>query len=107
MRVFSPLASKVLDAPCADVLRSLADETRLGVMRLLLDGPQAAGALCAALGIDPTLLSHHLRVLRERGLIERERQGRRLLYRVAPAVLRKRRGNLLDFGCCSIKFEAR
>lgn len=105
MRTIQPLSSLALGASCADIMKSLSDETRLRVVQLLLEGPKVAGALGELLGVDATLLSHHLRVLRETGLIERERQGRQLVYRVAASVLRRRRGNTLDFGCCTLKFE--
>jgi DNA-binding transcriptional ArsR family regulator len=52
---------------------ALADPTRRGVVDLLRRGPHRAGELSDALATSPPALSRHLRVLRECGLIEEER----------------------------------
>jgi ArsR family transcriptional regulator len=36
------------------------------------------------LGMAPNLLSYHMRILREAGLVSGSRQGRRVDYRIAP-----------------------
>ena len=53
---------------CALQLKVLADETRLEVVRQLMKGPQHVGDLNRSLGLEQSLLSHHLRVLRDAGL---------------------------------------
>ncbi len=58
----------------------------------------------AHLSIEKTLLSHHLRVLRETGIIERERSGKEIFYRLNPDVRSRRRDGGLDFGCCQLNF---
>lgn len=45
--------------------------------------------LSPALGMAPNLLSYHLRVLREAGLVEGTRRGRRVEYRVRSVALRE------------------
>ena len=72
---------------CADLLKVLADQTRLAVVEQLLDGPRHVGEINAALRLDPSLLSHHLRVLREAGLIGSQRRGTWIYYWVNPAAL--------------------
>jgi ArsR family transcriptional regulator, nickel/cobalt-responsive transcriptional repressor len=54
---------------CADIMRALADHTRLEVVKLLLDGPLHVHELNADLQVEPTLFSHHLRVLRNAGIV--------------------------------------
>ena len=66
---------------CAVVLKTLADDTRLAVVRQLMSGPRHAGDLGAEVGVEQTLLSHHLRVLREGGIVLAERR-RSVLYRL-------------------------
>lgn len=88
------------------MLRVLADETRLGVVRELFAGPCHVHELMALLDIDQSLLSHHLRTLRDCGLVESERDGKAVLYRLSPSVEPKRRGCGLDLGCCRISFDA-
>jgi ArsR family transcriptional regulator, nickel/cobalt-responsive transcriptional repressor len=90
---------------CAEVLRVLADDTRLHVVRLLLDGPRHVGQMNELIGIDQSLLSHHLRVMREAGLIVSSRDGKAVLYRLSPALEARRRGRLVDFGCCRLSFD--
>lgn len=90
---------------CASRLKVLADGTRLQVMRLLLEGPQHAGDLQRQLDIDQSLLSHHLRVLREAGLVVAERDGKAVLYEVAPKVTLKKDGDAIHLGCCVLSFE--
>ena len=47
--------------------------------------------------MSPTLLSHHLKVLREAGLITRERRGRWIDYSVDPEALAGLAGTLNGF----------
>ncbi len=52
-------------------------------------------------------ISHHLRILREAGLVEGIRDGKRVCYRIAQRVKGALRGpprSALDFGCCRISF---
>ncbi len=85
---------------CAQRLKVLSDPTRLAVVRRLMDGPQSVGELNEPLGVEPTLLSHHLRVLREAGLVESRRVGKSVLYQLGPENARRRRA--LDLGCCEL-----
>ncbi len=90
---------------CADRLKALADETRLAVVRhLMQEGECHVGEIQNALGIEQSLLSHHLRSLREAGIVESARDGKSVLYRLAPA-LERRRDGIVDLGCCHISFE--
>ena len=89
---------------CASQLKVLADETRLHVMRELMRDAQNVTQLNTALGIDQSLLSHHLAVLRRAGLVECERDGKAVLYRLAAHV-RLEAGDTLNLGCCALKFE--
>jgi ArsR family transcriptional regulator, arsenate/arsenite/antimonite-responsive transcriptional repressor len=71
------------------VLKAVADPTRLEILDRL-----AATASCCpcdlqpALAIAPNLLSHHLKVLREAGLITGTQRGRRIDYQLRPDGLR-------------------
>lgn len=107
MSRWTSVMSNTLGASCAEVMRTLADETRLKVVELLFVRAQNVTDLNAALKIDATLLSHHLRVLREMGLVETERNGRFLIYRLSPRIRSARRGQELDFGCCTLRFSGK
>jgi ArsR family transcriptional regulator len=100
----SPTAKDPADL-CASRLKLLADPTRLQVVRLLLEEAQHAGTLMRRLDIEQSLLSHHLRVLREAGLVVGERDGKAVLYRVASDVVTRQGGEAIDLGCCVLSFD--
>ncbi|HEX9123924.1 MAG TPA: metalloregulator ArsR/SmtB family transcription factor [Actinomycetota bacterium] len=63
---------------------ALADPARLAILSELHRGTTCGCELAPKLGMAPNLLSYHLRILREVGLVERSRRGRRIEYRVRP-----------------------
>jgi ArsR family transcriptional regulator len=63
---------------------ALGDPVRLAILRELENGPACGCDLAPELGIAPNLLSYHLQVLRDAGLLERTRHGRRTEYRIRP-----------------------
>ncbi len=66
------------------LLRALADPTRLRIVTLLGAGPRCVCSLQEEVDVAGNLLSHHLRVLREAGLVEGSRRGRWIDYRLRP-----------------------
>ena len=103
LRVVDPISGEATS--CASLLKVLADETRLAVVERLLAGPKHVGEINASLGVEQSLLSHHLRVLRDAGLVNATRDGKQVLYCLAPHVRGTRRGNAIDLGCCFISFD--
>jgi len=98
-----------LDVPedeCARVLRVLAEPTRLEVVRRLLDGPKNVGEINRSLELEQSLLSHHLRVLRDAGLVKSHREGRAVVYRLSSELESRRRGRAVDLGCCRLTFDS-
>ncbi len=93
------------DSSCASVLKVLADDTRLAIVNRLLDGPLTVTDINESLGVEPTLLSHHLKALREANLVTRTRQGRYAVYSLTPELLARRRGRAIDLGCCKLSFS--
>ena len=93
------------EVPCASVLKVLADETRLAVIEQLLSGPMHVGQINESLGVERTLLSHHLRVLRDAKLVTSERDGKHVLYSLATSIQGRRRGRAINLGCCLISFD--
>ncbi|MFD0971419.1 ArsR/SmtB family transcription factor [Plantactinospora endophytica] len=63
-----------------DMLRMLADGTRLRLMWLLSDGEHDVTSLVAAVGAARPAVSQHLAKLRLAGLVTIRRDGRRALY---------------------------
>lgn len=90
---------------CVRKLKILADTTRLGVLETLMEGPKHVKELNAVLGLEQSLLSHHLKVLRDEGFVEATRDGKAVLYSLAPAVQRTNAGTAIDLGCCLLSFD--
>jgi DNA-binding transcriptional ArsR family regulator len=92
---------------CASVLKALADETRLRILESLLAGEKWVSELVRELGCSQPHVSHHLRILRESGLVEGLREGKQVCYRISPIIKRalaNRQGKALNFGCCELRF---
>lgn len=69
----------------AAMLKALADPNRLRTFDILMQGDSCNCELNEKLGLPPNLLSHHLRVLREAGLVRSRRDavdGRWIYYAV-------------------------
>lgn len=67
------------------VFSALSDSIRLQVMDQLTEGQKCVCELQETIEVALNLLSYHLRVLREAGLIEASKRGRWVDYRLAPA----------------------
>ncbi len=74
----------------AGVLKALADPVRLRLLDYLAGADGGIACAChlpAALGITQPTLSHHMRTLRDAGLVDRDRRGRWVHYTVRPEAL--------------------
>ncbi len=89
---------------CVSKLKVLADDTRFSVLELLMDREMQVGEMNAILGLEQSLLSHHLQVLRQAELVVRERNRKAFLYRLAPSV-KVTAGKALNLGCCVLWFN--
>jgi DNA-binding transcriptional ArsR family regulator len=69
------------------VFKALADPTRRRVLELLKNGPLPAGEISAQFDVAQPTMSAHLAILREADLVEAEKQGRMILYRLKISVL--------------------
>ena len=67
----------------ADTLRTLANPHRLDILHRLAEEPSEVGRLADQLGLSQPNISQHLAVLRGSGLVEAERNGREVRYRLA------------------------
>jgi DNA-binding transcriptional ArsR family regulator len=57
------------------ILKALSDETRFGIVKLLLSRDLCVGALAHHLRISEAAVSQHLKLLREAGLVKGEKRG--------------------------------
>lgn len=86
-----PLLEGPLDAVDAEglaaALKVLADPARLRLLSLIQSQPDHEACVChltEPLGLTQPTVSHHLRVLRQAGLVEREQRGSWAFFRVVP-----------------------
>jgi DNA-binding transcriptional ArsR family regulator len=91
---------------CVTALRALGEETRVRIVSLLMERPREVGDIAETLGVSQYNVSKHLRVLREAGLLEVEKDGRLRKYALPEAIKRQAaEGRVLDLGCCRFQFE--
>jgi ArsR family transcriptional regulator len=89
-----PLLAEPLSADdaghLATALKALADPARLRLLSLIQTQPGSEACVCnltEPLELSQGTVSHHLRVLREAGLVERDQRGSWAYYRVVPDAL--------------------
>lgn len=69
------------------VFKALADPTRRKVLQLLQRGPMTAGELSDHFDVSKPTMSAHFAVLAGAGLVQAEKQGRSITYRLRMSVL--------------------
>lgn len=67
----------------AEVLKTLASPRRLEIIHRLAEGPREVGRLAEELGVSQPNVSQHLAVMRAAGIVEAERDGREVRYRLS------------------------
>lgn len=92
------------------VFEALADEKRLAIVELLADGEKCVCDVSESLGISNALASHHLKKLREAGVVTTSRKGSWLYCRLEEGLLMKvaeeferlaQRGAVVSAACCA------
>ena len=61
----------------------MGDETRFAILQRLAAGELSVGEIAKAVGRDQPLVSHHLRTLKECGIVSRTANGRRAMYGIS------------------------
>ncbi len=84
--VQAPHADTAPTASAARVFNALADGTRLKIIKLLSKREHSVDELVQLLGVAQSTTSHHLRVLKEAGLIRGEKRGRNIHYSLAQSL---------------------
>lgn len=87
----TPIAAEAIsqdDAECvAPLLKALADPVRLRLLSLVMAGEGGEACVCdllPAFELSQPTISHHLKVLHEAGLLDREKRGVWVWYRARP-----------------------
>src|SRR6201996_4538980 len=69
------------------VFKALSDPTRRTVLQLLRGRPMTAGELAAHFAVSKPTMSAHFAILREADLIDGEKEGKTIVYRLKLSVL--------------------
>lgn len=84
----------------AECLRTIAHPHRLRMIQLLVNDRYTVGQLAESCGITSPAASGHLRLLRDRGFLDLDREGRAVYYRIAEPQLMSILGCIEGrFGC--------
>ena len=81
-RPWNAYGEVVDDASVVELCKALGDDIRWRVVAELRGGTVCACDLSERLGVAPSLMSHHLSVLRNAGIVTSERNGRRVDYQL-------------------------
>lgn len=77
-----------------DFLKIVAEENRVRILCMLKDEPKCVCEIWPALGLPQNLISHHLGVLKEAGLVKPNKQGLKVFYELNDKNLNKQLANL-------------
>jgi DNA-binding transcriptional ArsR family regulator len=92
---------------CTDILKALADRSRMRIVKCLLTKEHSVNDLAEELDLSQYNVSKHLRVLKQAGIVDVHPDGTRREYSIVPAFRErlKKEGHVLDFGCCAFRFD--
>jgi DNA-binding transcriptional ArsR family regulator len=79
-----------------DVFQALAHPLRREVLRKLRDGPMSAGELAEGFSVSKPTMSRHFATLKEAGLVQTERLGTTIRYRLNVSVAEEAMSLLLN-----------
>ena len=66
----------------ARFLRCIGEPTRLGILKLLVEGEKCVGELASFLNKDQSLISHHLRALKECSIVKERQEAQKVYYKL-------------------------
>ena len=93
---------------CARVLKAVADETRLLILKSLFKGEKCGTEIALELDLAQPHIAHHLGILKNANLVESCRDGQKVCYRLHPVVHESLKHNnemTIDLGCCKMSFK--
>ncbi len=80
---FSPELMREIDQLHAHICAGLADPKRIALLYLLREGPKTVNQIAEGLNLPQATVSRHLKVLRERDMVNARRGGMNVYYSVA------------------------
>lgn len=94
-----PRTKTTLIDPDVQLLQALGHPTRLAIVRELTGTAEVCACdFASCCDVSQPTISHHLRILREAGVIEAERQGTSIWYRLVPSAAERLRSLAGELG---------
>lgn len=81
------MASKFLQS--SKFFKAISEESRIKILFFLRDGEKCVCELLQKLGIPQNLTSHHLKVLKDLGLLDSRKDGLKVYYKINKSNLDK------------------
>jgi DNA-binding transcriptional ArsR family regulator len=93
---------------CAELLKVIADPSRLQIVEALFDGPCTVGEVANRLDSTIKNVSHHLNVMRAANILTATREGRFIKYGLHPDIAAMGKGvaRAINLGCCTFQLPA-
>lgn len=81
----------------AKFLGIVSEPNRLNILRILRNKELSVGDIWQYLDLPQNLVSHHLKVLKDFGLLKSEKQGKSVLYSLNKEILKRYKSLLVKF----------
>jgi DNA-binding transcriptional ArsR family regulator len=85
--VLTPALDEHTAAHVAELFRTFSDTSRVRILSVLTESEMNVGTLASLVNISESAISHHLRSLRQLGVVQTRRDGKEIYYRVEDAHL--------------------
>ena len=92
------LGNRLISYLVNKMYHALAHPARRRILKLLGSGPMAAGEIAERFEVSKPTMSGHFNVLKDAGLIQAERDGTTIRYRLNVSVLEEAAAAILDLG---------
>lgn len=87
----------------AETFQLISDPTRLKILYLLCHAEECVNNIAVAVGMSAPAVSHHLKILKEAGLLSSCRQGKEIYYKLAEseeaALVHRSVDDIFDINC--------
>jgi DNA-binding transcriptional ArsR family regulator len=76
-----------IDEDQARFLRCIGEPTRLQILKLLTEGERCVGELASVLSKEQSLISHHLKALKQCNIVKERQEAQKVYYKLMDARL--------------------
>jgi len=87
------------------LFQTIGEKTRLKIIKLCFEGEQSFEELLRKTKLEKTLLSKHLKVLRESSILLTHKEGRQSSFSLNPRFCSMGKNKTLKLHCCEIKLK--